>query len=61
MEIYPRIVNVQRECPQPNYHKTLGQYDEAGKICITTLTDDTNRATIQKYNGWRDVGGILDI
>lgn len=55
------IVNMERKCPHPPYPTMSNSPKEAGKICLTTLTDEKDKAWKTRYFGWRNLDGILEL
>jgi mannan polymerase II complex MNN10 subunit len=57
------IAVVERKCPAPSY-QTISQSqqtDKAGKICLTTLTDEKQKSMATKFLGWRNFDGLLEL
>ena len=54
------ITYMPRECDAPNY-ATILHREEAGKICVTTLTDARNYSPVQRFLRWRNFDGILEL
>lgn len=54
------ITYMSRHCSNPNY-ATILRKEEAGKICVTTLTDAKSHSTVQRFLRWRNFDGILEL
>jgi hypothetical protein len=54
------ITYMDRVCPAAAY-TTLKKASDAGKICITTLTDSQSKSRFQRFIRWRDFDGILEL
>mmetsp|Transcript_19504 Transcript_19504/g.25147 ORF Transcript_19504/g.25147 Transcript_19504/m.25147 type:complete len:321 (+) Transcript_19504:106-1068(+) len=54
------IASIERECPSPQYEK-LSQSDAPPKICLTTLTDEKDKALATRIVGWRNFDGLLQL
>lgn len=54
------ITYMPRQCDGPNY-ATILHPEEAGKICITTLTDAKRGSSLQRFLRWRNFDGILEM
>ena len=56
------INNIERECPATGY-PVIGSANkvQAGKICITTLTDAKKADFLQKMLRWRNFNSLLDM
>ena len=53
---------IERTCPEPGY-SVIGteNKEQAGKICITTLTDAKKADPLQKMLRWRNFNSLLDM
>jgi hypothetical protein len=49
-----------RICPSAAY-TTLKKHSDAGKICLTTLTDSKSTSRFQRFLRWRNFDGILEL
>jgi hypothetical protein len=54
------ITYMDRICPSTAY-TTLEQHSDAGKICLTTLTDSKSTSRFQRFLRWRNFDGILEL
>lgn len=54
------ITYMTRKCSSANYATILHE-QEAGKICITTLTDARRHSTAHHFVRWRNFDGILEL
>ena len=54
------ITYMPRQCSRPNY-ATILHREEAGKICVTTLTDARRNSPVQRFLRWRNFDGILEL
>lgn len=54
------ITYMHRPCPAIAY-ETLPEGADAGKICITTLTDHKSPSRFQRFIRWRNFDGILNL
>jgi hypothetical protein len=54
------ITYMDRTCPSAAY-TTLKQHSDAGKICLTTLTDAKSTSRFQRFLRWRNFDGILEL
>lgn len=54
------ITYVRRPCPAIEY-ENLREGVDAGKICITSLTDQKSPSRLQRFIRWRNFDGILDL
>lgn len=54
------ITYMHRACPAFEYEK-LPPGEDAGKICVTTLTDHKSPSRLQRFLRWRNFDGILDL
>eukprot|EP00527_Entomoneis_sp_CCMP2396_P006523 CAMPEP_0198141074 /NCGR_PEP_ID=MMETSP1443-20131203/4145_1 /TAXON_ID=186043 /ORGANISM="Entomoneis sp., Strain CCMP2396" /LENGTH=346 /DNA_ID=CAMNT_0043803697 /DNA_START=90 /DNA_END=1130 /DNA_ORIENTATION=+ len=52
------ITYMERPCQKPQY-ETL--QSDAGRICITTLTDSKSSSLFQRFIRWRNFDGILEL
>jgi len=53
------ITYIERPCRSPHYDTM--QDSDAGKICITTLTDSKSTSAFQRFMRWRNFDGILEL
>ena len=54
------INDIPRECPATGY-PVIANKEQAGKICITTLTDAKKADPLQKMLRWRNFNNLLDM
>jgi len=54
------ITYMPRQCSGANY-ATILRPEEAGKVCVTTLTDARKYSTLQRFLRWRNFDGILEL
>lgn len=68
--VHAPIHTIERSCPKPTY-KTVADDDQASssleqsrhhpKICLTTLTDESEKSMATKFFGWRNYDGLLGL
>eukprot|EP00977_Amphora_coffeiformis_P022855 scaffold11639_cov172-Amphora_coffeaeformis.AAC.32 len=54
------INDIERVCPKTGY-PVIEKKEDAGKICITTLTDSKKADSLQKMLRWRNFNSLLDM
>jgi len=57
------IANIDRDCPQPSYPtlESAKTKRPKEKICLTTLTDEKDKAFATRLVGWRNFDGLLKL
>jgi mannan polymerase II complex MNN10 subunit len=56
------INDIYRECPKPSYPTlSVDKYKDAGKICMTTLTDAKAGSPLQRFVRWRNFDSLLEM
>jgi hypothetical protein len=55
------ITYMDRVCPSTTYSTLEKIPSEAGKICLTTLTDSKSTGMFQRFMRWRNYDGILEL
>ena len=54
------ISKIERTCTPPTY-ETLADANTKPKICLTTLTDEKDKALANRLVGWRNFDGLLQL
>jgi mannan polymerase II complex MNN10 subunit len=55
------INDMYRECPAPKYPTLGAGSKDAGKICMTTLTDAKAGSPLQRFVRWRNFDSLLEM
>jgi hypothetical protein len=55
------ITYMDRVCPSTAYATLKHTPKDAGKICLTTLTDSKSTSRFQRFMRWRNFDGIIDL